>query len=299
MSLSQDRTVGITGASGYLGHCLTKAFRSVDWEVRPLNRRRISGGDGDRFELGKPIKPASLRGMQALVHCAYDLSLTQTEEIRRVNVEGSRYLFAAAREAGVPYLVYISSISAFPGCRSVYGQAKLAIEEDAREAGAMVLRPGLIWGDAPGGMFGKLTTQVAGSRIIPLVGDGSQVQYLVHDQDLAQFIVGHCTGRVPGIDIPVTVAHHQPWPFAALLRAIGRGMGREPRLFPVPWRAVWAGVRAAELLRLPLGFRSDSVISLMNQNRAPDFRVAERLGVVCRPFSWRPAYRDGAGSSQR
>jgi hypothetical protein len=40
----------------------------------------------------------------------------------------------------------------------------------------------------------------------------------------------------------------------------------------------------AELLGRPLNFRSDSVVSLMNQDPAPDFTVAERLGVICRPF---------------
>ena len=35
-------------------------------------------------------------------------------------------------------------------------------------------------------MFGKLTAQVRQSSVIPLIGDGSQIQFLVHNEDLSR-----------------------------------------------------------------------------------------------------------------
>ena len=59
---------------------------------------------------------------------------------------------------------------------------------------------------------------------------------------------------------------------------------RKPLLLPTPWRLIWAVLKTAEVLGLPIKFRSDSVISLVNQNPDPDFTTATALGVVCRPF---------------
>ena len=79
--------------------------------------------------------------MSALVHCAYDFKPLRWDEIRAVNVEGARKLFPAARAAGVEKIICISSISAYDGCRSLYGKAKLEIEKIALDNGALVIRP--------------------------------------------------------------------------------------------------------------------------------------------------------------
>jgi len=277
-------TVAITGVGGYLGSCVAGHFVAAGWRILALGRRPAADQSSVPFRLGDEISPEPLRGAQALVHCAYDFSVIRPAEVMRVNVEGTRKLFAAARLAGIPRLVCVSSISAFDGCRSVYGQAKLAIEEIARLSGALTVRPGLIWGDPPGGTFGRLVEQVTGARVVPLIGDGSQIQFLVHRDDLADLIVRYCTDSMPPPSAPLTVAHARPWPFRELLRAIAEPGGRSPIFLPLPWRLIWGGLRAAEWLRLPLNFRSDSVVSLMNQNPASDLTGAERLGITCRAF---------------
>lgn len=276
--------VAITGATGYLGSGLAARFLERQWIVRSLARHGGSSAERVAFALGEPVPTGALEGVETLVHCAYDFAPSRREDIWRVNVAGSSALFAAARAAGVRRMVYISSISAYDGCVSLYGRAKLAIEAVAREHGAALVRPGLIFGSPPGATFGRLVEQVGRSRIVPLIGDGCQIQYLVHRDDLAEFILQLGVGEVAIPGRPVTVAHPRPWPFRDLLRAIASGQGRDLVLVPTPWRAIWAGLKLAELLRVPLAFKSDSVVSLVHQNPAPDFSVAESLGAVCRPY---------------
>jgi hypothetical protein len=48
---------------------------------------------------------------------------------------------------------------------------------------------------------------------------------------------------------------------------------------------VWAGLRLAEMVRLPVPFRSDSVISLVRQDRSPDFDSLAAAGITARDFS--------------
>jgi nucleoside-diphosphate-sugar epimerase len=277
--------VALTGANGYLGRRCAELFEAAGWRVLALGRRTPQLPDAVEFRLGDPVSPESLRGARALVHCAYDFRLTRRADIERVNVRGSIALLDAARAIGIEKIVYVSSISAFAGCKSMYGQAKLAVEEHAGGLDAVAIRPGLIFDDPPGGTFGRLVAQARTARLIPLLGDGSQIQYLVHNTDVAACILRCCAQRPPAVDRPMTLAHPRPWPLRELLLFLAQQAGRKPMLVPTPWRLIWAALRTAEALRLPLEFRSDSVVSLVNQNPQPDFEVAAAFGAVCRPFA--------------
>ncbi len=81
------------------------------------------------FQLGSKIDPGFFQGADALIHCAWDMRATGWDEIHKTNVLGSIRLFEAAANEGVGKLTFISSISAFEGCQSMYGQAKLEVEE--------------------------------------------------------------------------------------------------------------------------------------------------------------------------
>jgi nucleoside-diphosphate-sugar epimerase len=220
----------------------------------------------------------------ALIHCAYDFEPLQWDEIASVNVEGSSKVLQAARAANVPKVIFISSISAYEGCRSLYGKAKLEIEKIALANGALVVRPGLVYGDVAGGMFGKLSAKIRKSALVPLAGNGSQIQFLVHSEDLSAFIEKFASGNVDTPPRVVTAANERPWPFKELVREIARTVNKKPAFIPVPWRAIWLGLKSAELCGLRLNFRSDSLVSLMYQNPAPDFSPNASLGLTCRPF---------------
>jgi nucleoside-diphosphate-sugar epimerase len=185
----------------------------------------------------------------------------------------------------VERIVVISSISAFPGCRSLYGRAKLEIEATATEVGALIVRPGLVYGaDQAGGMFGSLTTS-ARARLVPLIDGGVHCQYLVHIDDLFGLVSRHCAGELLKAAGPVVAASPRCWRMRDLVRELARRQGIAPRFIGVPWQAVWAGLKAAETLGLRPGYRSDSVISLVHQDPHPDFGSLSELGITVRDFA--------------
>jgi nucleoside-diphosphate-sugar epimerase len=280
-----DRTVLLTGLRGYLGGGVFRYLQARDWRVIGLTRNPNGIPDARRFQLGEPVDPNLFRGATSLVHCAYDFSLIRPHDIRDVNVRGTALLFAAARTGGVRRIVYVSSISAFPGCQSIYGRTKLEIEVLARDSGAVVLRPGLIFNASPGAMFGRLVAQVARARVVPLLGNGSQVQYLVHLDDVCEAVRRFVAHELPVPDEPLVLADPRPWPLRELLVTLAQRHGRRPRFVSVPPRLVWMALRAAEQIGLRLTFRSDSIVSLLNQNPAPDFVAQQRLGLACRAFA--------------
>jgi nucleoside-diphosphate-sugar epimerase len=282
--MSNKPVCAISGSNGYVGGCIKNFLVSQRWDVLELTRQPKPAGRGIAFQLGADLAPQSLAGVTALVHCAYDFKPLGWNEIQAVNVRGTEKLFQAARAAGVEKIVCISSISAYAGCRSLYGRAKLAIEKIALDHGALVLRPGLVYGPGPGGMFGKLTDQVRKSSVIPMIGNGSQIQFLVHHEDLSAFIARSLDGTIPWSSRLLTAANDQPWAFKQLLKEIARVRAKKVTFIPLPWRLVWAGLKTAETCGMRLNFRSDSLVSLMYQNPQPDFSANARAGLVCRPF---------------
>lgn len=286
----------LTGASGYLGRQIKRRLTSDGWEVIELSRNSRPGSGARPFRLGASVDPAIFAGCQALVHCAYDFDQIAWEDIRAVNVRGSELLFQAARQAGIERLVFISTISAFHGCKSLYGKAKLEIERTVRALGGWVIRPGLIYGEDPGGMVGRLVAQVRRARLLPIPGSGAQLMYLVHQDDVAEAVSRAVTATPLQNAPPVTVAHGQPFTFCAILHELARALGRRVTLVPVPWRLMWLALRGAEICRLRLPLRSDSLVSLVNQDRAPVLNVREALGVECRPFD--PAQASLVGATE-
>jgi nucleoside-diphosphate-sugar epimerase len=282
------RRIAITGATGFVGAMLARRFEEAGWAVTRLSHS-ASGAGTVPFRLGDEVQAEIFRSRQAtaLIHCAYDFKPISRADIHRVNVEGTRKLLAAAMAGGVDRIAVLSSISAFEGSRSVYGQAKLEIEAAAAAAGAFVVRSGLVWADGPpsgGGMFGSLARS-AGASMVPLIDGGSHPQYLIHEQDLFELLRGFCDGELQNPGRPVVAASPRPWAMRELLAELARRQGRRPRFVPVPWQPVWAGLRLAELVHLPVPYRSDSVVSLVYQDRKPDFESLTALGVTLREFS--------------
>lgn len=271
--------VAITGAAGYVGSRLARAFAIRGWGVVELGRRPSSPrARWSRWALGEPLDPAALTGVDVLIHAAYDFRPSREDEIRRVNLDGSRALFDAAQKAGMRRIVLISSISAFDGCASIYGKTKLAIEAETLRRGGAVLRPGLVYGDAPGGMVGTLN-KVARLPVIPVVGK-NQTMHLCHEDDLAEAAF-RIASREVRPTAPVIAASSNGVSFGEILRRLAKG----PRLLiPVWWRLAWIGLRTAEALGVGLGLRSDSLIGLMKPDSSPDFATPARLGFKFRSF---------------
>ncbi|MGH7760027.1 MAG: NAD-dependent epimerase/dehydratase family protein [Candidatus Dormibacteraceae bacterium] len=284
------KRIGITGAQGFVGSMLARRFIEAGWVVTRFSHSgSASGGDAVPFRLGDEIQPEVFRSrnIDALVHCAYDFKPVTRREIQRVNVEGSRKLLAAAAAGAVQRIAVMSTISAFEGCRSDYGRAKLQIEAAALAAGDLVVRAGLVWADGPpsaGGMFGSLARSVQGG-LVPLVGGGGHPQYLVHVQDLWELLRRFCDGQLSMPAKPVVAAAPKPWPMRELLAQLARRQRAHPRFLPVPWQPVWAGLRLAEIAHVPVPYRSDSVVSLVYQDPHPDFASLRAAGIVARDFA--------------
>jgi len=113
--------VFITGATGFIGGHVARAYAAAGAELRLLTRRSsklaaIEGISAD-VVVGDLRQPESLRtalrGYDALVHVAadYRLWVRDPAEMYSANVDGTRELLKLAREEGVGKVVYTSSVA--------------------------------------------------------------------------------------------------------------------------------------------------------------------------------------------
>jgi nucleoside-diphosphate-sugar epimerase len=167
--------VVITGASGNVGTSLVRALAGDDRvsEIVGVARRRPQWEAPKttwvQADVGAHPLESIFDGAAAVVHLAWLIQPSRDlRELTRVNVEGTRRVFAAAAAARVPALVHASSIGAYsPGPKdrpvdeswptdgvasSFYSRHKAAAERaldeiSARHPGMRTvrLRPGLIF----------------------------------------------------------------------------------------------------------------------------------------------------------
>jgi nucleoside-diphosphate-sugar epimerase len=285
--LRQAPVAAVTGASGYLGSQICETLESGGWQVVRLARApERSHGQVLQYDLATPVTaPAqdALRSANALIHAAYDLSLTSPADIWRVNVKGTRRLLEAAKEAAVGRIIVFSSMSAFAGTSQLYGRAKLDIEAMTIECGGCAVRPGLVYSDQAGGMAGamrKLTTL----PIVPVIAGGAGV-YTVWEEDLMRAIalLASATTLEPGT---ISIAHPSRVTLRSLMRTFAVQENRRCRFVPVPWQLVYWLLRSGELMRLHLPFRADSLLGLIHT--PPGLLGGDqlaRLGVTLRAFN--------------
>ncbi len=113
----------VTGATGFVGSQVVRTLLKAGHEVRALRRSRsataaLDGADGYEPVVGDVLDPASLRaamqGCEWVFHVAAvsDYWRQSIQQLYRINVEGTRNVLHAARQAGVRRLVFTSSAAA-------------------------------------------------------------------------------------------------------------------------------------------------------------------------------------------
>jgi len=294
MTSQEFRTVAITGATGYLGGVLRHHAERSGARVTALIRSPHEPTDRE-FRLDADPGIGLLKGVDLLIHCAYDMTVRDRGDIWRINVNGTRRLLDLAVGAGTSRVVVLSSMSAYEGTVQLYGQAKLQIERDAMAAGAVTVRPGLVYGPRAGGMVGTLR-KLAVLPLVPLVAGGSG-QFTVHEDDFAQAVWALASAPHTPVE-PVGVANPVSVPFRHVLERLAWEQNATPKFVPVNWRLLRAALILAERIGLPLPVRSDSLLGLVRPaSEVPNVETLAALGVYLRRYG-QPVVPPGSNPAQ-
>jgi nucleoside-diphosphate-sugar epimerase len=254
----------VTGASGFLGRAVAAAVASAGHDVVCF-QRRPSGVAGVTDALGSITDPAAVAaavdGVDAIVHLAAKVSLAGAPaDFEAVNVQGTRALLEAARAAGVPRLVFVSSPSvahsgasisgsdALPAdpahARGNYARTKaaaevLALAADSADLRVVAVRPHLVWGPGDTQLIERIVDRARSGRL-PLLGHGAALIDTTYIDNAANAIAA-ALERVDAVHgNAYVITNGQPRPVAELLTGICAAAG-----VPAPAWSVPAGVARA------------------------------------------------------
>lgn len=260
-----SKKIAITGASGYVGAHLCDHFNKCGDIVVRLCRN----GNQQGWRLNQEH---SFSGVNAIIHCAHDFHDSQ------VNIDGTKLLLEQAERDHVDVFIFVSSLAAYPGCKSIYGSTKLAIEDFVLSRGGIVVRPGTIYGGRSGGIMGAMERLVRHLPVVPLIGTGKASLFLIHIEDICRNLQLMVENPQPFKGQVLSLAETEPHNLKSIIRVIGSRFGKKPLLFPVPAGLILLVLQSAEAIGLRLPLRSDSLVSLLNAN--PFIVINRELGCL-------------------
>ena len=160
-----------------------------------------------------------MAGVRAVIHLAALMHSGDPKRLTRVNVEGTRHVIAACRQAGVARLIFMSSIDAQQPI-TAYGRSKREAEELVRSSGLRwtILRPGPIYGPGDGTIL-ALAGWVRRWPIVPVIGSGRQRLQPVYVEDVAGAVTA-ALGQEQAVGKTYDVVGPETVPFMQLIQAV-------------------------------------------------------------------------------
>ncbi len=186
----------VTGGTGFLGRAVIRKLSQSDYQVRILMRPSRRSPE---LPAGIPVEAAisslvdkrgvraAMVGIKSVVHLAGAERGGLAAGLQAVDVEGTRVLVEAARQAGVSRIVFVSHLGAEPSSAFPALRAKALAEGAIRKSDLpyTIIRSSLIYGEGD-----RFTTSLAmllgispGIFLIP--GDGKTAIHPVWVDDLA------------------------------------------------------------------------------------------------------------------
>jgi NADH dehydrogenase len=254
-----ERTVAVTGANGFVGSALLQTFADAGWQVIALTRRPLADLpiEWRRYDLLDDSLPAGLfAGVDVLVHCAYARRRPGLDAIA-TNVRASKLLFDAARATGTKQLIFVSSLAADEHALSEYGRQKFRIEQMLDPNADTVVRAGLVLGN--GGLFARMQAYLRRRSLVPLIDGGRQPVQTVDVDDLSCCILKIAEQDLTGL---FTIADYPGMTYEQFYRLLAASVHVPVRFVSLPFWVFDAGLRAAEVLRIPLPIDRDNLLGI-------------------------------------
>lgn len=314
-----QKSILLTGASGFVGGAVLARLQA------DAERTVIAVVRGDRH-LSGPISTVRiesfseqtqwqvhLANVDTVIHCAARVHVMNDAEadplaaFRQVNVEGTLNFARQAAEAGVRRFIFISSIKVngegtsfgqpyaaddMPAPADPYGVSKQEAEQGLREVAqatgmdVVIIRPVLVYGPGVKANFLNMMRWLDKGVPLPL-GAIDNRRSLVSIDNLVDLIVT-CIDHPAAANQIFLVSDGEDLSTTALLRRMGRALGKSARLIPIPGWILEKG--AAMLGRKALSQRLcgslqvniDKTRTLLNWS--PPVTVDDALAETARDF---------------
>ncbi len=225
--------VAITGGTGFVGQALIDRALADGMEVRALARKEQAPRKGVTWVKGDLANVRALgrlmKGAEAVIHVAGVVNAPDPAGFEEGNVAGTMAVIQAAKKAGVPRFVFVSSLSAREPGLSAYGASKAKAEKLVKASGLdwTTVRPPAIYGPRDREMFELF--RLARWGVLPMPPKQGRAS-LIHVDDLARLLLALVPSSRATAHKVFEPDDGKPggWSHYELARAIGWAVGRRP-----------------------------------------------------------------------
>lgn len=294
MPYSEKPLVALTGGTGFVGQMVLDLAGPRGITVRALTRRAQAPQDHVTWVAGdlstRNALDTLMRGTEAVIHVAGLVSTPDPEEFERANVLGTMNMIEAARAAGVPRFIFVSSLSAREPDLSAYGASKARAEMLVRASGLdwTIVRPPAVYGPRDAEMFELFRAAKWGVVPVPAGGRAS----MIHVEDLARLLLTLIPGgsAVNGHVFEPDDGVPEGWANEDMARAIGAALGKRPWVIGLKPGFLRLGARIDAMLR---GAKAKLTPDRVGYMTHPDWVVSPQAAPP--PDLWQAAIETRSG----
>lgn len=287
--------VAITGAYGFIGEHVARAFLAAGHSVRAFGRRvdfgrsRLPEADwrGCDFNLDHDANAWAerLQDVDVVVNCVGVLQSTRHDNAYGVHGAGTIALFKGAEAAGVTRIIHLSALGAEPEVATDYSQSKLEADTclEGMDVDWVILKPSLVHArDVYGGT--ALLRSLAGlPGIVPLLNGGTNQFQPIAMEDLCLGIL-HLAEAPGQIRETIEVTGPEPLTVRDIVQKYRRWLGLKPAvILPIPILLAWPVLKAGDLINWfgrRSAFSTVSVAQMAKPNVADPAPFTKRSGIA-------------------
>jgi nucleoside-diphosphate-sugar epimerase len=255
----------IFGASGFIGSYLVHYATEHGHEVVALCRSgHVDGfkGQCEKWYFGASVDESIFDGVGCAIHLAHDFSGVKGAEL---TIDETLRNIKRLREVGVGFQIFFSSYSAGKHATSLYGCAKLTIENAISSfRDVIVVRPGLVLGE--GGIYGRMRMWAQRYPVIPLPDGGCGNVPIVRVERLCCEIISIIEDETHLREY--NIFEKRPISLRQLVIDAASEVGKKPWIISLPSTLVVRVLRAASVLRIPLPVNSDNLEGFLANQEA-------------------------------
>ena len=286
--------IAVMGADGFVGRHIMRRLAEEGIAARALVRNVARASEvlpqGVEIAAADTTRPTTLgpalQGVETIIHCAFlvaNRKQSAGNTYRETNVQGTKNLVAAAKEAGVARICVMGGLGTVPSPRDAYLQGRYEADQAVKTSGLgwSILGPSVQFGAGSPFFTGLADLIRSPLPVVPMIGNGQVRFQPIWVEDVTTCMLKMAREPERYNQQAIEVGGPEVYTYAQILDMLMRALGKRKLKVPgpKPLARLGAGMMEAVLPNPPVTRAATGLF---------DFDNVTALDSVERHFGFQP-----------